>query len=48
LKNDKGVRDIEGQHGLRSMLRNIFQEEDRDNDGLITHAEFSGRKHTEL
>ncbi|XP_066917710.1 uncharacterized protein [Clytia hemisphaerica] len=48
LKNEKGVKDVDGVHGLRSMLHNIFEEEDRDRDGFITHPEFSGRKHTEL
>lgn len=43
-----GVQDVGGSHGLKQMLRDIFQEEDRDKNGYITHAEFSGRKHDEL
>lgn len=43
-----GVRDVPGQAGLSNMLEAIFLEEDRDNNGFITHPEFSGPKHTEL
>ncbi|KAL8606944.1 hypothetical protein ACOMHN_041333 [Nucella lapillus] len=31
-----------------TMLQQIFQHEDRDKDGFISHAEFSGPKHDEL
>ena len=47
LKNE-GVRDIPGEGGLNVMLKEIFQEEDRDQDGFIDHKEFSGVKHDEF
>ena len=43
-----GVRDEPGPYGLRQMLREIFEEEDRDKNGYITHHEFSGKKRDEL
>jgi len=43
-----GIHELDGEAGLRQMLRDIFQEEDRDKNGYIAHHEFSGRKHVEL
>jgi len=31
-----------------AMITDIFQHEDKDKDGFISHAEFSGPKHDEL
>ena len=30
------------------LVEDIFQDEDKDKDGVITHEEFSGPKHEEL
>jgi len=43
-----GVKDQVGDHGIKQMMRDIFKEEDRDNNGYIAHSEFSGRKRDEL
>lgn len=43
-----GVKDQQGDHGIKQMMRDIFKEEDRDSNGYIGHAEFSGRKMDEL
>ena len=43
-----GIKDQVGDHGLKQMMRDIFKEEDRDNNGYIGHNEFSGRKRDEL
>ncbi|XP_047137676.1 FK506-binding protein 2 [Hydra vulgaris] len=43
-----GIRDEPGPSGLRHMLREIFEEEDRDKNGYISQQEFSGRKRDEL
>merc|ERR1712154_347314 len=40
-----GVKDEAGDHGLKQMLRDIFNMEDIDNNGFISHKEFSGNKH---
>jgi len=44
----KGFKDTTGDHGIKQMMRDIFKEEDRDNNGYIAHEEFSGRKRDEL
>lgn len=44
----KGFKDQPGDHGIKQMMRDIFKEEDRDNNGYIAHSEFSGRKRDEL
>ena len=44
-----GVKETSGSSGLRQMMREIFEEEDRDRNGYIGHSEFSGTKfYTEL
>jgi len=41
----QGHKDVAGDSGLKQMVREIFQEEDRDNNGYIMFKEFSGPKH---
>ncbi|XP_065656187.1 FK506-binding protein 2 [Hydra vulgaris] len=44
-----GVKETTGSNGLRQMMREILEEEDRDKNGYIGHNEFSGTKfYTEL
>lgn len=40
--------DQRGEAGITQVLKEIFQEEDRDKDGFIDHSEFSGIKHDEF
>jgi len=43
-----GVKDQNGDHGLKQMMRDIFKEEDRNLNGYIDHNEFTGVKRDEL
>lgn len=44
LRNS-GYQDEAGDHGIKQMMRDIFREEDKDNNGYITFKEFGGPKH---
>jgi len=47
VRNTK-LDDSKGEAGITQVLKEIFQEEDRDKDGFIDHSEFSGIKHDEF
>jgi len=40
----QGVRDENGDKGMKQMIRDVFKEEDRDSNGYIGEKEFSGSK----
>merc|ERR1711936_339939 len=44
----QGVEDVDGEAGLKHLSREIFKEEDRDQNGVIEFLEFSGKRHSEL
>eukprot|EP00794_Sanderia_malayensis_P017399 gene17399-19142_t len=47
VRNNR-IDDNRGESGITQVLKEIFQEEDRDRDGFIDHGEFSGVKHDEF
>ena len=44
----EGLSHGEGEESHEAMMQEIFQEEDKNKDGYISHDEFQGLKHGEL
>ena len=44
----EGLSHGEGDESHDAMMQEIFQEEDKNKDGYISHDEFQGIKHGEL